>query len=487
MKRIELRSLSLLGMIATVTLVSFPIPFVAAQPAGRKPAANAIDFIEQFSLAANRQVALDQLIPGTEDYYYYHCLHLQNLEKYNEVDAMLVAWIKAHKSSQRIREMQHRQALLMYAGDPGRSLDYLKRHLKLQFAHQRAKLEPESNLPVQLDPKLISREALIQRELSARPTLNGFKDSALQWLIAMELTATERRLVLQRLKRPDHAQLPQLIVADLDFKGSKGFGSLPIHGMLLKAQLDACLELKPALRNQSNFVPSYLARLQPHADVDWQNDVVEKRTYLERMAAFTSTLNDVHNSLKVHVLYQRLQLDRSQGQYNKQRFMDYIKLPRQVSYINRKWLELPMHRGRQANLNTDFSKLTLHPPIGNDQSLVRSYLSHFFIDEADYKAYLPYLNDLFLKHLFAETKIINGLGNAEQWYAMLPPAQYQALKERVDIDFVPTNKQDFGVAEPVRLDLDIKNVSTLIVKVFELNSVNYYRENGREISTDINL
>ena len=487
MQRIHLRSLSLLEIIATITLISLPVQFVAAQSTGRKSAANEIDFIEQFSLAANRQVALDQLIPGTEDYYYYHCLHLQNLEKYDEVDGMLVAWIKAHKSSPRIREIQHRQALLMYAGDPGQSLDYLKRHLKLQFDHQRAKLEPESNLPVQLDPKLISRETLVQREFSKPPTLNGFQDSALQWLTGMELTPTRRRLLLQRLKRPDHAQLPQLIVADLDFRGSKGFGSLPIHRMLLKVQLDACLELKPVLRNQDKFVQTYLARLQPHADVDWQNNVAEKRSYLDRMATFTSTLNDVHNSLKAHVLYQQLVLDRSQGQYNKQRFMDYIKLPRQVSYVNRKWLALPMHFGRQADLASDFSKFTLHPPIGNDQSLVRSYLAHFFVAEADYKAYLPYLGDLFLKHLFAETKIVNGLGNAEQWYAMLPPAQYQALKERVDIDFVPTNKQNFGVAEPVRLDLDIKNVSTLIVKVFELNSVNYYRENGREISTDINL
>ncbi|MCP4817060.1 MAG: hypothetical protein GY888_31485, partial [Planctomycetaceae bacterium] len=86
MQRIQLRSLSLLGIIATVILPSLPVQFVAAQSNGRKSTANEIDFIEQFSLAANRQVALDQLIPGTEDYYYYHCLHLQNLEKYDEVD-----------------------------------------------------------------------------------------------------------------------------------------------------------------------------------------------------------------------------------------------------------------------------------------------------------------------------------------------------------------------------------------------------------------
>ena len=112
MKRIQLRSLSLLGMIATVTLISFPVQFVAAQSAGRKPAANAIGFIEQFSLAAKRQVALDQLIPGTEDYYYYHCLHLQNTEKFYEVENLLTNWVKRYNDYVRIREIRHRQALL---------------------------------------------------------------------------------------------------------------------------------------------------------------------------------------------------------------------------------------------------------------------------------------------------------------------------------------------------------------------------------------
>ena len=34
-----------------------------------------IGYIEDFALAKDRAEALKQLIPGTEDYYYYHCLH----------------------------------------------------------------------------------------------------------------------------------------------------------------------------------------------------------------------------------------------------------------------------------------------------------------------------------------------------------------------------------------------------------------------------
>ena len=53
--------LSVLGLLATQ-------PIVRSQ--GQEPG-----YIESFSLAKDRVAALSQLIPGTEDYYYYHCLH----------------------------------------------------------------------------------------------------------------------------------------------------------------------------------------------------------------------------------------------------------------------------------------------------------------------------------------------------------------------------------------------------------------------------
>ncbi len=37
------------------------------------------------------------------------------------------------------------------------------------------------------------------------------------------------------------------------------------------------------------------------------------------------------------------------------------------------------------------------------------------------------------------------------------------------------------------MDVNVKNVKKLIVKIFEINTTNYYRENKREISSDINL
>ncbi len=131
--------------------------------------------------------------------------------------------------------------------------------------------------------------------------------------------------------------------------------------------------------------------------------------------------------------------------------------------------------------------MTLFPAIGNDEPVVRSYLQHFFLTEMTRKPYEPYLSDVYLKHIFAETKIVHSLGDPEQWSTMLPPEKFQALKQRVDLDFAFSNKQSFTANEPVRLDLFVKNVPTLIVKVFQINTFNYYQQNNHEVDTDINL
>ena len=60
--------------------------------------AGEIGFTEQFSLADDRSEPLKQLIPGTEDYYYYHCLHFQNTEQFDKVNELLTAWFNRFKA-----------------------------------------------------------------------------------------------------------------------------------------------------------------------------------------------------------------------------------------------------------------------------------------------------------------------------------------------------------------------------------------------------
>jgi hypothetical protein len=473
--------------VQRATILLTGLTLAALLTAAGHASAREIGFIEDFALAKDRAAALKQLIPGTEDYYYYHSLHYQHTEQFAKVDDLMKLWIKRYGYTTRVWEIKNRQALLTYDKNAAASLEHIRQRLGISFNHQRESLTKVANLPITLNQNRISRATLTKIAMSRYSNLNGFENSALDWLTAVNLDPNRRRILLQRLQRPDYANLPKLVVDDLNHKYSRGFGSFNIHRQLLLTQLEASLKLKPDLLNQTNFVYTYLSKLHPNPDVDWQHNAKAKEAYLDRMWAFVSRLAPVHNSLKAHVLYQRLLFDRSRGVYDKARFMTYIKLPRRASYVEPKFLTRTESRKYPVNLNANYQSYTRFPIVGSDELLIRSYLHHFFIKETTYKPYTDYIRDTYLKHHLAETKIVNGLGDPEQWYSMMSPSAYQQLKNRIDLDFAYTNKKLFGTQEAVSIDLNVKNAKTLLVKVFHINAANYYRDYGREVNTDVNL
>jgi hypothetical protein len=447
-----------------------------------------IDFVEDFALARDRAAVLKQLVPGTEDYYYYHALHFIQTEQFEKLDGHIVTWMQRHGGTPRVHEIQARYALAVYDKNPQKSLDYLKARLGLHFPHQKEELNAEPNFPTTLDAAQISRDAYINRANAVtNDDTNQFEDSALDWLAGYELNPNHRRSLLSRLSRPDYDKLVKMIIDDLNYENSGGFGSHPIHRQLLIPQLEELLKAKPELLNQQNFVLTYLAKLQPTADEDWRFNQTQLQAYLTRLTAFVKRLAPVHNSLKAHVLSHQLILDRLRGEFNKERFLEYLQLPRPVIYLSKSLTESDAFKRFPVDLNSNYGGASLLGPIIDDESLVRSYLTHFLVDAPNAMEFEPFIQSTYLQYLFAEVKIVNGLGNAEQWAALLPPALFQQLKERVDIDFAFTNKTQFAPDESVKLDLFVKNTGTLIVKVFEINAKNLYREQMHEVDTDISL
>jgi hypothetical protein len=448
--------------------------------------AGEVGFIEDFALAPDRAVPLKQLVPGTEDYYYFHCLHAQQTEQFDKVEPLIQQWVQRLGQTQRVNEIVARQALLTYDKNPQKTLEFLRNKLGLSFGHQQEQLGVEPNLPTAVDPQQISRATLMQRAFQ-HPHTNGFEDSALEWLINENLDGERRRHLLSRLSRPDYANLTKLILDDFAHPNSGGFGQHNIHRLLTQAQLDELLKAKPDLVTNHHWIVASLIKLQPGPDEDVKHDSKAMTAYLDRLWAFASKLPPVQNPLKAQTLYHRLWLDRSLGKYDKDRFLTYLQLPRPVSYLSKAMAESQARKQFPADLNADLRPGILLPPVGNDEPLVRDYLSHFLLEAANAKEFEPFINDIYLRHLFAETKIVNGLGEPEQWAALLPAAQFQQLRQRVDLDFDPTNKTTFTAEEPVALDLHVKNVDTLIVKVFEINTRNFYSQNLREVDTDVNL
>jgi hypothetical protein len=450
-------------------------------------AAGEVGFVEDFALAKDRAAALRQLIPGTEDYYYYHGLHYLQTEQYDKAEALTRPWLERYGQTARLTEIQTRHALLTYERNPQRTLDYLRARLGLRFDHQRAAPGGAPDLPTALDPKLIARATLRAYSLARWTDLQNFEDAALDWLAAEDLGWERRRNLLQRLARPDVPDLPRLVAEDLRAPHAAEFGAYPVHRQMTLAQLEELLRQRPDLLNHTALVQAYVGKLHPGADEDWRHDPGLTRAYLDRLLGFARRLAPAHNALKAHVLYHRLVFDRSQGTYDKALFLEYLRLPRQRPYMAKALLEAVESQRHPADLGADFAGVTLLPAVGDDEPLVRSFLLNFLAAADSPREFEPFINDVYLRHLFAEAKITGGLGEPEQWAAQLPPELFRQLKERVDIDFAFTNKTHFAADEPVRLDVSVKNVPTLLVKVFEVNTLNFYRGHQREVDTDVNL
>jgi hypothetical protein len=453
------------------------------------PTATAADvgYAEDFALAKDRAAALAQLIPGTEDYYYYHALHRLNTGQFDKIDELIRPWGERLGGSARLNEILLRRALLNFDKDPKGSLEYVRSRLDLHFNHQKETVGVAPNLPTALDPKVIARDTL-RAGVFVHSGLEYFEDSALEWLpTTQDFSPAHRRSFLQRVRRPDYPNLPKMIDTDFRTKDAVPFGNYPIHTLLTTAQLDELAKLNPGVLNSLAFVRAYAAKLQPGADDDWKRDTKQTAAYLERLKAFADRLEPVHNAFKAHVLFHRLAFDRAQGVYDHARFVEYIKLPRHQPYMAQAWSNRQESRSWPADLNADYTQWTLLPRVGSDEALVRSYLKEFFLKSDSPKEYEPFINDVFLRHAFAETKIENNIGDPETWASQLPPELFRQLKDRIDIDFAFTNKTDFAADEAVSLDLFVKNVPTLLVKVFEVNAKTMYQTSMREVDTDINL
>ncbi len=470
------------------SLIAFAVSLLAPWIA-RAQDGNEIGYLETYALAGNRAKVLEQLIPGTEDYYYFHALHAQTRADFAAVERLFEPWISRHGETPRYREIRHRQALLRYREDPRGSLDYLIRQLGLAFNHQRDHADDRPDLPEAIAADRVTWEIYRERAFRASNTLSAFEDSGVETLLRADVPVDEerRRDLLGRLRYPDFPRLVGLIAADLRSPRSRGFGEFEIHRRLLPEQLDELLVIHPPVGDQEAFVHLRLRQMRPGPDIDWTRDPAEREAYLTRLWDYCRGLDPVFNSLKAHALYQLLQHHQRAGRYPRDLFLEYLRLPRAASYMEPRYLQDPERQRFPVNLGADFTEVTACPPIHDDESLVRDYLLRHFVEDDDWQTYAPFIRDGYLKAVFAEAKLTQGLGDAERWYSLLSPAEVRELKDRVDLEFATGNPEYFAPGDPVSLDLHVKNVGTLMVKVYEINTLNYYLEEQRELNTDLDL
>ena len=220
---------------STLSPFSLSLAAAAGVSAGHLtcPAAspNEIGYLEEFVLAEDREAVLAGLVPGTEDYFYFHALHYEHTGQSQKLDDLLEVWGESRPDSARRKGILNRRALLGYENDPESTIEYLVRELGLRFDHNKIVPEKERELPGALDQQLVSAEAFYRKATAGRDDLSEIGVAGLGWVLANagDLTTAERRDLLSRLDRPDFPGVTALVVSDLKSENAPGFGAFPVR------------------------------------------------------------------------------------------------------------------------------------------------------------------------------------------------------------------------------------------------------------------
>jgi hypothetical protein len=450
-----------------------------------------LEHLEALAFAEDREAALARLLPGSADHDYYRCVHLQQRGKLEEAARIIDEWTNRH-ADRRIEVLKLRQMLLRLSQRGERQdRDDARDELGAHHWHEPEAAAGATRLPSALDRHAIDGASLLREAVRYSSDLSQVTEEGLYELLdgAYELDEARRRKLIERLGHTPSPKLVELISADLGPRELARFGPLAAHRALTLAQLGELAQERRELGQHREWVGMVVQRMRPPAHVSIERHGVDRLRYLESLWTFAQQLADAFLSLKLHVLWHLLDEARRQrpAQRDREKFLAYLRLPRHAGYLQEsQWRNRTSDQLGQ--LGGDFRALTGLPTVSEDERLVRDYLYALLAgDGDDGDVFAPLFERTWFEAERARIRLLSGAPEAERWTRTLGPAAAQALLDQVEIELGYDNPEELGEQDELRLEIDVKNVAQLFVKVFRIDPVTYFAIHGREVGPDIDL
>ncbi|KAJ3298004.1 hypothetical protein HK104_011299 [Borealophlyctis nickersoniae] len=284
--------------------------------------------------------------------------------------------------------------------------------------------------------------------------------------------------------RPSKDLLPDLIANEYaklnsgeQLSFSSSFGRITQE--MTMDQLARLGELCPELHSHDHYVMARINRILPATVDDFKSDSDAFRALRAYINEASKHLPRTFLANKAAILFCYLLKSREMNIYDRDAFMEYIELPLEMQTRNKDFLQFHTIYPQISSFGWEF-----FPPVtgGSEEELLRDYLTHFFKADATLtiEPFKKYLDRAFLEKIYAHVKI-SSMEDPAKWNASLPPAQLQELSERVILEFLPyANPEtiDPNTTDPVRLRLRLKNIPSLVVQLFEINTFAFHRDHA---------
>ncbi len=468
---------SLLALLAVIPALTF-----AAE----------LDFEEKFADPATRDAALADLVPGTRDWFFHNALNHQLRGETDAFRKVIDAWQAAATrkvrpvSSDGLDTLRTRELLMRYEADPEKSRAELVKLLHFKFNDTRPDAREVEKLPTTLDPALVSRAAFEKAATGSdrQPWQHHAADRLLGDLDQLGSFSEDRvRHSLQTLRRADHPKAVWLVLRGFALKPPVRFGDSPVHSALTLDQLDELLKAHPALMSDEQFVGSRLRKLRRHTDDDFAREPVLHADHLARLRQATTDLPPALTSLKAHILFHHLRLQRETGEPSPDDFLAYLAIPRRPHNLltGTKEKDIP-----SLNLDKRYEDITGCPAVGDDTPLIRELLTHFLADTDSAERFTRFIENDELARLHARARLLAG-ADPDRWGKLLDPSEFAELRDETRIDFAPGRPVLLDADAKVALALDLKHTPELLVRIHQLDLPAILARQGREPSASMDL
>ncbi|KAF9436213.1 hypothetical protein BGZ76_004566 [Entomortierella beljakovae] len=496
-------------------------------------------FQEQYALnPESRQHLVKETTPDTEEHYLYRLQYLSQLLQTADVpittevvDDTLSLLKEAEDSgvitnSVLFGQLKTQIALLAFPVKPDILLKHigldvdsnnagaLDRGLDLASTDDSSSSFGLENLSTTLDQNIIKTEILCEKLIDSIHEGNQIKSDVWPHLIAQP--RTEKILEeldtnvllniwrgldvkysprsLEIIAKADTSRFDQVIVMIiLRLYREKKINFHYGMSMLTQAQLDAIRKEEPEqLMKDEGFVSLLERRIVPEPFPESEDDAT--KGWLERMQAFVEQLSPKFNFHKLSVYLMGLENDMAKGVMNKEKFLRYLAIPRAQSHYNQKTL---LRHDRDIQINLDqynalqyWSDRVSPATRKRDDDVVKEFLTYFMRESKSSSEFEEYFEiKTFLDPLLAHTMLTSGDSNVTKWSNLLPADEsIGKLAEKTILRFAANNPSKFLPSDPVVFKLRVKNAKRILIRVFEVKTLEYLQQyQGEIIGEKLNL
>ncbi|KAG0277719.1 hypothetical protein BGZ95_005470 [Linnemannia exigua] len=317
-------------------------------------------------------------------------------------------------------------------------------------------------------------------------------DRLLAFFKEMNITYSPKSLHI--IGRADTSRMDELVVKIIqrlyDSKRLNFSEDIKVYKNLTSAQLDVIKQENPGVMANEGFVGLLEKRLLPLLLEDAAKVVKGEvhQEWLDRMIAFVDTLPSKFNRHTLSVYLMSLEFDLARGIKNKAKFMRYISIYRNhyeynsTALKNQEYVDMNNNRALPH-----WSKRVKVVSRDRDSEIVNEYLMHFLKIEKSITEYEPYFSTTYLELFLARTMLCSG-DTDEKWSKLLNDRDnIVSLTDRTVLQFSKENPDTFLPSDPVVFKLKVKNANRILVRIFEVKTLEYLQQHDGPVGQKLNL